>query len=107
MLQQERAQDKEIKKIRIDLQISSNLRISIALKDSENNKFVVGSPMGASFITEHHVLTFERYITMPQELRMKRLKLAKNQEEPEEGIERVNPWLITDIDFTSQNWRRS
>lgn len=106
MMSQGNQEDKEVKKMKIDLQISSNLRVSIALKDSDDSRYVIGNPMGASFLTEHHVLSFERYINMPPKMKMKKMREMKKGSSDKNAIEVVNPWLITDIDYTAEMWKK-
>lgn len=84
--------------MKLDLQISSNMRICVGFKDSDDPKYSIGAPSSDSFITEHHVISFERYVNMPFELkalRQKQMAKAKNNKD----AETVNPWLITDIDY--------
>ena len=44
---------------------------------------------------EKHLLKLERYTVLPAELKVKREKLAKTGQD-----EAINPWVVTDIDFS-------
>ncbi|CAI2370582.1 unnamed protein product [Moneuplotes crassus] len=107
MMSRENQDDKEVKKMKIDLQISSNLRVSVALKDSDDPRYVIGNPMNAPFLTEHHVISFERYINMPPKMRMKKMRELKRGVKDKNAVESVNPWLISDIDYTFEMWKKS
>lgn len=91
-------QKKDMRVMKLDLQISSNMRICVGFKDSGDPRYSIGASSSDSFITEHHVISFERYVNMPFELkalRQKQLLKAKNDKD----VDTVNPWLITDIDY--------
>lgn len=51
------------------------------------------------FLTEHHIITFEKYVNPPFELKARKQKQLMNKSHDHKDIELVNPWLITDIDF--------
>ena len=92
-------ENQDVKRIKVDFQISSNMRVCIGLKDWEDPKFIIGNPKEVTFLTEHHIISFERYINMPFAMKMRRQKELKNRNNKGK-VEVVNPWLITDIDYT-------
>ena len=100
MMTKQKEDNEIIKKMRVELQISSNLRACIGLQGSEDPRYTVGIPKQLTYATEHHILTFERYTKLPFELKMKLQKELKNDPNRDKNAaETVNPWLITDIDY--------
>lgn len=87
----------------MDLQFSSNLRLGIEHK--ENPALTIGLPPNYTSEYENHVLRFEKYVSLPPDLRVIRDKLRKQamhdnkkaQEMKEEEF--LNPWIITDLDL--------
>ena len=64
--------------------------------------------MPPSYTNEYevHIVTFERYCDLPEELEQKKrvlLKQAESDPRKKQDLrdeELVNPWLITDLDFS-------
>jgi len=66
----------------------------------------LGLPPSYSSEFEVHQVKFERYLKMPRELTLKKEKLvkaAKNDPNKRQALideESINPWLITDLDYS-------
>ncbi|CDW88670.1 UNKNOWN [Stylonychia lemnae] len=101
--QQSNTFKEELSILQLDIQFASNLRIGIQHNDDEN--LTIGAPLQFNKEFEKHVLRFERYIKLPQELQVIRDKLKKEAMNDMRKLkemkdeETLNPWLITDIDY--------
>ena len=90
--------------VQLDIQFMSNLRLGIDHRDDPDQ--CIGIPERYSNQYESHVLRFERYVKLPTELKTlkeKLLKEAMNDKKRMQELrdeEMVNPWVITDLDFS-------
>ena len=69
-------------------------------------KLYVGVPKEYSTGFETHFLRFERYVKMPLDMKLAKEKLVTEAREDSEKAEKmkheevVNPWIITDLDYS-------
>lgn len=95
------ASNKNTELIKVDIQISSNMRIAIGLKEEDfNPKYTIGEDTNLNFLTESHIISFERYVHPPPEIRALKKKIDYKKAKNNTEIESANPWLITDIDYS-------
>ena len=97
--------DTDINFMQVEIQFTSNLRLGLEHKKA-SEKLFLGAPKEFTNEFEVHHLRFERYIKMPLDMKLAKEKLvaeAQNDLEKAQQIkheEVINPWLITDIDYT-------
>eukprot|EP00347_Sterkiella_histriomuscorum_P001976 403369947 len=90
--------------IQLDLQFSSNLRLGI--RHTEDKQLILGIPPDYNKEYEVHSLRFERYVKLPQDLRVLRDKMQRDAMNDPKKIQQMkdeeilNPWLITDLDYS-------
>ena len=97
-------EDSDVSIIQLDIQFSSNLRLG--LQHESDPLLTIGAPHNYTKEFENHVLRFERYFKLPLELKVIKEKMQKEammdakklKELRDEEI--LNPWLVTDLDFT-------
>ena len=88
--------------LQLEIQFESNINLSIEHRDDQS--LVIGSGRDNTEEYETHILTFERYVRMPSDLRAKKEELAREAKHNAEKAQQmkdeelVNPWLITEID---------
>ena len=97
--------DEDISFMQVEIQFTSNLRLGLEHKVAPD-KLMIGAPREYSKEYETHFLRFERYVKMPLEMRLTKDKLMQDARENQDTAEKlrdeelVNPWLITDVDYT-------
>lgn len=97
--------DRDISFMQIEIQFTSNLRLGLQHKNA-SEKLYLGAPKSITSEFETHFIRFERYVKMPLEMRLAKEKLLSEAQENREKAELmkheelVNPWLITDVDYT-------
>lgn len=97
--------DEDISFMQVEIQFTSNLRLGLEHKNAPE-KLSMGAPKEFTQDFETHFLRFERYVKMPLDMRLAKDKLIKDARETPStaeklrGEELVNPWLITDIDYS-------
>lgn len=75
-------------------------------KAAASDKLFLGAPKNYSTEYETHFLRFERYVKMPLEMKLTKEKLVTEARENSDKAEKmkheevVNPWLITDLDYS-------
>lgn len=85
--------------LQLEIQFESNINLSVEHK--QDPSLFIGSGRDYTEDYETHILTFERYVSMPHDMRAKKLELAREAQsnsEKSKDEELVNPWLITEID---------
>ena len=81
------------------------MRLGLEHKNA-NDRLFLGPPKNYTKEYETHFLRFERYVKMPLEMKLSKDKLESQamadleMAEKMRNEELVNPWLITDIDFS-------
>ena len=89
--------------MRVDILISSNMRILVQMQGKEDDTdYDIGIPKELAFKTENHIISFERYINPPFEVKakLKQIKNRTRQKGDGDQQEYDSPWIITDIDLS-------
>jgi hypothetical protein len=96
-----------LKLVQLEIEFTSNIRIAIEHRDHEGIYIGINKNL---WTYEKHILLFERYISLPAELKALKEQQKKDaSKDPMKAMklrdeETVNPWIISQIDLSPQDF---